>query len=80
VWAWRDAGLFRLLADTQMRWTGAYDASFALLFTFLSLFVSAMAAGAFLTSLVRRRFSKEEWHTVLLNTTALWEAPRQRKR
>lgn len=73
VWARQRQGLFRFFADTQFRLTGGYDASFALLFTFLTLFVAAMAVGAFLTSLIRRRFSKEEWQAVLLDTTALWD-------
>jgi hypothetical protein len=75
VWAWQRQGLFRVFAETQFRWTGEYDASYALLFTFLTLFVTSMAIGAFLTSLIRRRFSKEEWQTVLLDTTALWDGP-----
>ena len=33
--------------------------------------VAAMALGAVLTSVLRRRFTKDEWHTVLLETTAL---------
>lgn len=73
LWAWRHEGLFRLLAETQQRWTGAYDWSFALLFTFLTLFVTAMAASALLTSILRRRFSREEWQTVLVSATALWD-------
>ena len=73
VWAWRRQGLFRVFADTQLRWTGSYDASFALLFTFLTLFVVSMALGAVLTALVRRRFSKDQWLTVLQDTTTLWD-------
>ena len=73
VWAWRHQGLFRLFADTQTRLTGSYDAPFVLLFTFLTLFVVSMALGAMLTGLVRRRFSKDEWQTVLHDTTALWD-------
>jgi hypothetical protein len=75
VWAWRRQGLFRLFADTQVRWTGSYDASFALLFTFLTLFVASMALGAVLTGLMRRRFSKDEWQTLLHDTTTLWDGP-----
>jgi hypothetical protein len=74
VWAWRHQGLFRLLADTQIRLTGSYDASFVLLFTFLTLFVVSMALGAVLTGLMRRRFSKDEWQTLLNDTTMLWDA------
>ena len=74
VWAWRHEGLFRLFADTQLRVTGSYDAPFALLFTFLTLFVVAMALGAVLTGLMRRRFSKDEWQTLLHDTTLLWDA------
>ena len=73
VWAWRHEGLFRLFTEAQQRWTGNYDASFALLFTFLTMFVAAMAASSLVTSLMRRRFSKEEWHTVLVTSTALWD-------
>lgn len=80
VWARRREGLFRFFADTQFRLTGGYDASFALLFTFLTLFVASMAIGALLTSLIRRRFSKEEWQTVLLDTTALWDRSWRGKR
>ena len=54
VWAWRHQGLFWLFASTQMRLTGGYDASFALLFTFLTLFVVSMALGSVLTALMRR--------------------------
>ena len=74
VWAWRHQGLFWLFANTQLRLTGGYDASFALLFTFLSLFVVSMALGAALTGLVRRRFSKDEWQTLLNDTATLWDA------
>ncbi len=77
VWAWRHAGLFRLFTEAQQRWTGNYDASFALLFTFLTMFVAAMAASSFLTSLVRRRFSPEDWLTVLHDATALWDGPKR---
>ena len=73
VWAWRHEGLFRVFTQAQQRWTGNYDASFALLFTFLTMFVAAMAASSLVTSLMRRRFSKEEWHTVLVTSTALWD-------
>ncbi len=75
VWAWRRQGLFRLFANAQVRWTGGYDAFFVLLFTFLTLFVAAMAIGSILTGLMRRRFSKDEWQTVLRDTTALWDGP-----
>jgi len=74
VWAWRHQGLFWLLADAQMRMTGSYDAPFVLLFTVLTLFVVSMALGAVLTALMRRRFSKEEWQTLLHDTTSLWDA------
>ncbi len=75
VWAWRGQGLFRLFTDTQVRWTGGYDASFALLFTFLTLFVASMALGSVLTGVMRRRFSKEEWQILLRDTTTLWDGP-----
>ncbi len=71
VWAWRHEGLFRLFADVAMRWTGGYDAVFTLLFTFLTLFVVSMALGAMLTSVIRRRFSADEWQTLLRDTTSL---------
>ncbi len=71
VWAWRREALFRLIADTAVRWTGRYDPFFTLLFTFLTLFVASMMLGAVLTNVVRRRFTKEEWQTVLVDTTAL---------
>ena len=71
VWAWRREGIFRLFIEAEVRLTGNDDAFFTLLFTFLTLFVTAMALGAILTSVLRRRFTKEEWHTVLLETTAL---------
>jgi len=74
VWAWRHQGLFWLFADIQMRLTGSYDAPFVLLFTFLTLFVVSMALGAALTGLMRRRFSKDEWQTLLNDTTTLWDA------
>ena len=74
VWAWRHEGLFRVFADVATRWTGGYDAFFALLFTFLTLFVASMAAGAILTSVMRRRFSKDEWQAILHDTTALLDS------
>ena len=80
VWAWRHQGLFWLFADTQIRMTGGYDASFALLFTFLTLFVVSMALGSVLTALMRRRFSKEEWQTLLNDTMMLWDAPWRKRR
>lgn len=76
-WAWRGAGLFRLLATIQSEWTGSYDRFFTLLFTFLTLFVLAMAAGSIVTSVFRRRFSADEWQTVLHRTTALWDRGRR---
>lgn len=75
VWAWRYQGLFRLFAALEIRWTGRYDPFFTLLFTFLTLFVASMALGAILTSLMRRRFSKDEWQTVLHDTAALLDRP-----
>ncbi len=80
VWAWRHEGLFRLFADTQIRWTGSYDAFFALLYTFLTLFVVSMAVGAILTGLMRRRFSLDEWQILLHDTTRLWDRPWWRRR
>ena len=80
IWAWRYQGLFRIFADTAIRWTGSYDPFFALLFTFLTLFVASMALGAVLTSLMRRRFSKDEWQTLLYDTTALLDSPWRKKR
>jgi hypothetical protein len=71
VWAWRRQGLYRILADAASRWTGSYDPFFTLLFTFLTLFVVSMALGAILTNVMRRRFSKDEWQTLLHDTTAL---------
>ena len=59
---------------------GGYDAFFALLFTFLTLFVASMALGAILTGVMRRRFSKDEWQTLLRDTTALWDGPWWRRR
>ena len=79
LWAWRREGLFRLLADQEVRWTGGSDAFFTLLFTFLTLFVISMALGAVVTNVMRRRFSKEEWQTVLLDTTALLDSSWWRK-
>ena len=80
VWAWRHEGLFRVFADAALHWTGGYDAFFTLLFTFLTLFVVSMALGAVLTSLMRRRFSKDEWQTLLHDTTALLDSSWWRKR
>jgi hypothetical protein len=79
VWAWRDQGLFRIFAEVEIRWTGSYDAFFTLLFTFLTLFVASMLIGAVLTSLMRRRFSRDEWQTLLHDTTALLDSPWRRK-
>lgn len=79
VWAWRRHGLFRILADVAIRVTGSYDAFFTLLFTFLTLFVVSMALGAVLTSQMRRRFSKDEWQTVLHDTTELLDSSSRRK-
>ncbi len=75
AWAWRYQGLFRIFADLEIRWTGRYDPFFTLLFTFLTLFVASMALGAVLTSLMRRRFSEDEWQTVLHDTTVLLDSP-----
>jgi hypothetical protein len=74
VWASRYQGLFRILADAEIRWTGGYDAFFTLLFTFLTLFVASMALGAAVTGFMRRRFSKDEWQTLLQDTTALLDS------
>ncbi len=74
VWAWRHQGLFRIFADAEARWTGSYDAFFTLLFTFLTLFVASMALGAVATGFMRRRFSNDEWQTVLHDTTALFDS------
>lgn len=74
VWASRHQGLFRILADAEIRWTGSYDAFFTLLFTFLTLFVASMALGSAVTGVMRRRFSKDEWQTVLHDTTALLDS------
>ena len=79
VWAWRHQGLFRIFAEGEIRWTGSYDAFFTLLFTFLTLFVASMLLGAILTSVMRRRFSKDEWQTLLHDTTALLDSPWRRK-
>ena len=79
VWTWRHQGLFRIFADVAIRWTGSYDAFFTLLFAFLTLFVASMAVAAVLTSLIRRRFSKDEWQTLLHDTTALLDSPWRRK-
>jgi hypothetical protein len=70
-WAWRYSGLFRVLAELELRWANRYDPFFTLLFTFLTLFVASMLVGAILTSVMRRRFSKDEWQEVLRDTTAL---------
>jgi hypothetical protein len=74
VWAARHQGLFRIFADAEIRWTGSYDAFFTLLFTFLTLFVASMALGAVVTDFMRRRFSNDEWQTVLHDTTALFDS------
>ena len=79
IWAWRHQGLFRIFAEGEIRWTGSYDAFFTLLFTFLTLFVASMLLGAILTSVMRRRFSKDEWQTLLHDTTALLDSPWRRK-
>ena len=79
VWAWRHQGLFRIFANLAIRWTGSYDAFFTLLFTFLTLFVASMALGGVLTSRMRRQFSKDEWQTLLHDTTALLDSPWWRK-
>ena len=73
-WAWRRQGLFRLLADAEIRWTGNDDAFFTLLFTFLTLFVASMGVGSALTSVVRRRFSRDDWQAVLRDTTTLLDS------
>lgn len=79
VWAWRHQGLFRIFADAAILWTGGYDAFFTLLFTFLTLFVASMALGAVLTSVMRRRFSKDEWQTLLHDTAALLDSSWRKK-
>jgi hypothetical protein len=74
LWGWRYEGLFRVFADAELRWVGSYDAFFTLLFTFLTMFVVSMLVGAVLTSLMRRRFSSEEWQTLLHDTTTLLDS------
>ena len=74
AWAWRREGLFRAFADAEIRWTGGYDAFFTLLFTFLTLFVASMAIGAVVTNIMRRRFSADEWQTLLQETTSLLDS------
>ena len=80
IWAWRREGLFRIFADAEIRWTARYDAFFTLLFTFLTLFVASMALGAVVTGFMRRRFSKDEWQTLLHDTTALLDSAWWKKR
>jgi len=36
--------------------------------------VVSMALGSVLTALMRRRFSKQDWQTLLNDTTMLWDA------
>jgi hypothetical protein len=79
VWARRDQGLFHTLAMVAVRWTGNYDAFFTWLFTFLALFVASMMISAVLTSVMRRGFSRDEWQTVLRDTTTLLDTPWRRK-
>jgi hypothetical protein len=74
VWASRHQGIFRIFAEAETRWTGSYDAFFTLLFTFLTLFVASMALGAVVTAFMRRRFSTDEWQTVLHDTTTLFDS------
>jgi hypothetical protein len=74
VWAWRFQGLFRLFAQLEIRWASSYDGFFTLLFTFLTLFVVSMLLGAILTNLMRRHFSKDEWQTLLADTTTLLDS------
>jgi hypothetical protein len=74
-WAWRDSGLFRVLAELEIRWANRYDSFFTLLFTFLTLFVASMLLGSVLTNLMRRQFSKDEWQELLHDTTALLDTP-----
>jgi hypothetical protein len=75
VWGWRREGLFRLFVEMETRWTGRDDPFFTLLFTFLTLFVASMAIGTVFTNVMRRRFSTDEWHTLLLDATALVDRP-----
>ena len=37
----------------------------------VGMFVASMALGAVVTNVMRRRFSNDEWQTVLHDTTAL---------
>jgi hypothetical protein len=78
-WAWRGSGVVRLFEDVQVRWTGAYDSVFAVLFSFLTMFVVCMAIGSVVTRLVKRRVPPEEWETVLRTTTSLWDNSWKRK-
>ena len=43
LWAWRYEGLFRVIADLEVRWGKGYDWFFTLMFTFLTLFVVLLA-------------------------------------
>jgi hypothetical protein len=79
AWAWSGGGLVRLFEETQRRWTGRSDPFFAVLFTFLTLFVVSMAIGSVVTRLVKRRVPPEEWQSVLRETASIWDAAWRRK-
>lgn len=74
VWTWRSSGLVGVFEQAQMRLTGAYDAIFAVMFTFLTMFVVCMAISSVVTRAVKRRVAPEEWETVLRTTTTMWDA------
>ena len=73
VWVWQGSGLVRAFERAQTSLTGRADPFFAALFTFLTLFVVSMAIGSVVTRLVKRRVPKDEWETVLRETTSIWD-------
>ena len=79
VWAWRGSGLVALFERVQTRWTGAYDAIFAVMFTFLTMFVACMAIASAVTRAVKRRVAPGDWEAVMRKTTSLWDATWKRQ-
>ena len=73
VWTWRGSGLVALFEQAQTRWTGRYDTFFAVMFTFLTVFVVCMAISSVVTRAVKRRVPPDQWETALRATTTLWD-------
>ena len=74
VWTWRGSGLVALFERVQTQWTGGHDVIFAVMFTFLTMFVVCMAIASAVTRAVKRRVAPGDWEAVMRKTTSLWDS------